>query len=54
MRTLPEGYNTLQIILNISEKHHVSLPLAKSIWEIINQRYPIEKFISLFIKDFIE
>lgn len=54
MKTLPEGYNTLQNILNISEKYHISLPLAKSIWEIINQKYPIEKFISLFIKDFIE
>ena len=54
MKTLPEGYNTLKIILNISEKYHVPLPLAKSIWEIINQKYPVEKFISLFIKDFIE
>ena len=54
MKTLPEGYNTLKIILNISEKHHVSLPLAKSIWEIINQKYTVDKFVSLFIKDFIE
>ena len=54
MGILPEGYNTLKIVLDIAEKYHVSLPLAKSIWDIINQRYTVEKFISFFIKDFIE
>ncbi len=54
MGVLPEGYNTLQAVLYIAEKHHVSLPLAKGLWDVINGRYPAERFINSFIKDFVE
>lgn len=54
MGVLPEGYNALKAILYIAEKFHVSTLLAKSLWDVINGRYDVEKFIYLFIKDFIE
>jgi len=54
MGILPEGYCALQSILYITEKLHVPAPLSKSLWDVINGRYEVEKFIYLFIKDFIE
>jgi glycerol-3-phosphate dehydrogenase (NAD(P)+) len=54
MGVLPEGYNTLQIILNIAEKMHISIPLAKGLWDVIHGRYQPDKFIQAFIKDFVE
>lgn len=54
MGVLPEGYNALKTILYIAEKFHISTPLAKGLWDVINRRYEVEKFIYLFIKDFIE
>lgn len=54
MGVLPEGYNTLNSILYIAEKLHVSAPLAKGLWDVINGRVPADKFISLFIRDFVE
>ena len=54
MGVLSEGYNTLQIVLYIAEKLHVSMPLAKGLWDVINGRYEAEKFIKSFIRDFVE
>jgi glycerol-3-phosphate dehydrogenase (NAD(P)+) len=54
MKVLPEGYNTLRTALYIAEKLHVSIPLAKGLWDVIHGRYPAEKFISSFIRDFVE
>lgn len=54
MGVLPEGYNTLQAILYIAEKLHISLPLAKGLWDVINDRYAADRFITMFIKDFVE
>ena len=54
MGVFPEGYNTIQAILYIAEKLHVSMPLAKGLWDVINNRYDADKFISLFIRDFVE
>lgn len=54
MGVLPEGFNTLQIILNIAEKMHISIPLAKGLWDVIHGRYQPDKFIQAFIKDFVE
>ena len=54
MGVLPEGYNTLQAVLYLAEKQHVSLPLAKGLWDVINDHYTAERFINLFIKDFVE
>jgi glycerol-3-phosphate dehydrogenase (NAD(P)+) len=54
MGVLPEGYNTLQAVLYIAEKLHVSLPLAKGLWDVINDRYEVDSFISSFIKGFVE
>jgi len=54
MGVLPEGYNTLQSVLYIAEKLHVSLPLAKGLWDVINGRYQADRFIYSFIKDFVE
>ena len=54
MGVLPEGFNTLQVTLYIAEKLHVSIPLAKGLWDVIHGRYNAEKFIASFIKDFVE
>ena len=54
MGVLPEGYNTLQAALYLAEKQHVALPLAKGLWDVIEDRYTAEHFIRLFIKDFVE
>jgi glycerol-3-phosphate dehydrogenase (NAD(P)+) len=54
MGVLPEGYNTLKVMLYITEKLHVSIPLAKGLWDVINGRYQAERFIYSFIKDFVE
>lgn len=54
MGVLPEGYNTLKIILYIAEKLHVSIPLAKGLWDVANGRVGPDDFISSFIRDFVE
>lgn len=54
MGVLPEGFNTLKITLYIAEKNHCSMPLAKGIWDVIHGRLEADKFVSIFIKDFIE
>jgi glycerol-3-phosphate dehydrogenase (NAD(P)+) len=54
MGVFPEGYSTIQATLYIAEKLHVSMPLAKGLWDVINSRYDADKFISAFIKDFVE
>ena len=54
MGVLPEGYNTLKVILYVAEKMHVSLPLARGLWDVINGRYQAKQFIFSFIKDFVE
>jgi glycerol-3-phosphate dehydrogenase (NAD(P)+) len=54
MGVLPEWYNTIQTILLIAEKLHVPAPLAKGLWDVINARYSAERFISSFIRDFVD
>ena len=54
MGVLPEGYNTLKVILNIAEKLHVSLPLAKALWDVIHGRLEADHFIFSFIRDFVD
>lgn len=54
MGVLPEGYNTLEVILYIAEKLHVSIPLAHGLWDVINGRQTADSFISSFIRDFVE
>ena len=54
MGVLPEGYNTLKVMLYITEKLHISIPLAKGLWDVINGRDQADKFIHSFIKDFVE
>lgn len=54
MRVLPEGYNTLKVTLFIAEKMHISLPLAKGLWDVINGRYQANQFIDAFIRDFVD
>jgi glycerol-3-phosphate dehydrogenase (NAD(P)+) len=54
MGVLPEGYNTIQTILLIAEKMHVPAPLAKGLWDVINSRASAERFISSFIRDFVD
>jgi glycerol-3-phosphate dehydrogenase (NAD(P)+) len=54
MGVLPEGFNTLRIVLYIAEKLHVSIPLAKGLWDVLHGRYEADKFITSFIRDFVE
>lgn len=54
MGVLPEGFNTLKVILYIAEKMHLSMPLARGLLDVINGRRDAEEFIGSFIKDFVE
>lgn len=54
MGVLPEGYNTLKVMLYVAEKLHIAIPLAKGLWDVVQGRYEAEKFIFSFIKDFVE
>lgn len=54
MGVLPEGYNTLKVMLYVAEKLHISIPLAKGLWDVVQGRYEAERFIFSFIKDFVE
>jgi len=54
MGVTPEGFNTLRSMLYIAEKMHVAMPLAKGLWDVIHGRYSAEKFITSFIRDFVE
>lgn len=53
MGVLPEGYTTLQAILNLAEKLHVPAPLAKGLWDVIHGRATADTFITSFIHDFV-
>jgi glycerol-3-phosphate dehydrogenase (NAD(P)+) len=54
MGVAPEGYNTLKAILYIAEKLHIAMPLAKGLWDVIHGRYSAERFITSFIRDFVD
>ncbi len=54
MGVLPEGFNTLKTVLYIAEKLHISMPLARGLWDVIHGRYEADKFIKAFIKDFVD
>ncbi|MGD2078887.1 MAG: NAD(P)H-dependent glycerol-3-phosphate dehydrogenase, partial [Chloroflexota bacterium] len=54
MGVLPEGYNTLEVALYIAEKLHVSIPLAKGLWDVLHGRYEADRFITAFVSDFVE
>lgn len=54
MGVLPEGFNTLRVILYVAEKMHLSMPLARGLLDVVNGRYAAEDFITSFIKDFVE
>jgi glycerol-3-phosphate dehydrogenase (NAD(P)+) len=53
MGVAPEGYNTLKSMLYLAEKLHVAMPLAKGLWDVIHGEYTAEKFITSFIRDFV-
>lgn len=54
MGVLPEGYNTLEAVLYLSEKLHVALPLAHGLWDVIHARQTAEHFMSALIRDFVD
>jgi glycerol-3-phosphate dehydrogenase (NAD(P)+) len=54
MGVLPEGYKTLRMALDIAEKLHVSLPLARGLWDVIHGRFEAQTFIFAFVRDFVE
>lgn len=54
MGVLPEGYSTLRSLLYMAEKMHVSVPLAKGLWDVIDGRQAADHFITSFIHDFVE
>jgi glycerol-3-phosphate dehydrogenase (NAD(P)+) len=54
MGVLPEGYKTLRMALDIAEKLHISVPLARGLWDVIHGRFEAEAFIFAFIRDFVE
>jgi glycerol-3-phosphate dehydrogenase (NAD(P)+) len=54
MGVIPEGYNTLRTVLYFAEKIHLTLPIAKGIWEVMHGRSTAHKFIYSFIRDFVD
>jgi glycerol-3-phosphate dehydrogenase (NAD(P)+) len=54
MGVLPEGFKTLRMALDIAEKLHIPLPLARGLWDVIHGRFEAEAFIFAFIRDFVE
>lgn len=54
MGVLPEGYKTLKMALDIAEKLHVPIPLARGLWDVIHGRIEAETFIFAFVRDFVE
>lgn len=54
MGVIPEGYNTLRTVLYFAEKMHLTLPIAKGLWEVMHGRSTAHKFIYSFIRDFVD
>ncbi|MBX0327195.1 NAD(P)H-dependent glycerol-3-phosphate dehydrogenase [Oscillochloris sp. ZM17-4] len=50
---LPEGYQTLRVVLLLAEKIHVPAPLALGIWHVLTGHATAESFIDAFVRDFI-
>ncbi|NTU79032.1 MAG: NAD(P)H-dependent glycerol-3-phosphate dehydrogenase [Chloroflexales bacterium] len=50
---LPEGYQTLRLVLLLAEKIHVPAPLALGIWHVLSGHATAEGFIDAFVRDFI-
>ena len=51
------GINDLQFeraVLLLAEKLHISAPLAKGLWDVINGLSTAERFIQAFIRDFVD
>ncbi len=53
MGVAPEGYNTLRSMLYLAEKLHISMPLAKGLWDVAHGRISPANFINSFIRDFV-
>ena len=53
MGVLPEGFKTLRMALDIGEKLHIALPLARGLRDVIHGRSEAERFIFAFIRDFV-
>jgi glycerol-3-phosphate dehydrogenase (NAD(P)+) len=51
---IPEGYNTLRTVLYFAEKMHLTLPIAKGLWDVMHGRSTAHKFIYSFIRDFVD
>lgn len=54
MGVIPEGYNTLRTILYFAEKMHLTLPIAKGLWDVMHGRKSAHEFIYSFIRDFVD
>ncbi len=54
MGIVPEGYNTLRTVLYYAEKLHTSMPLGKGLWDVMHGRIEVAKFLSSFIRDFVD
>jgi glycerol-3-phosphate dehydrogenase (NAD(P)+) len=54
MGVIPEGYNTLRTVLYFAEKMHLTLPIAKGLWDVMHGRNTAHKFIYSFIRDFVD
>lgn len=50
---LPEGYQTLRMVLLLAEKVRVPVPLALGIWRVLTGQATAEGFIDAFVRDFI-
>jgi glycerol-3-phosphate dehydrogenase (NAD(P)+) len=52
MGVLPEGYNTLQTMLLLTEKMHLHLPLANNLWSLVNGLVSADHFLRALVHNF--
>lgn len=50
MGVLPEGYRTIQQVLYMAEKMHVSVPLARGLWEVMEGKTAPEAYIDAIVR----
>ncbi|MEM6282011.1 MAG: NAD(P)H-dependent glycerol-3-phosphate dehydrogenase [Chloroflexota bacterium] len=54
MGVLPEGYNALRGVLYRAEKHRIAVPVARSLWEVIQGEATAQEFINSLLRDFTD
>lgn len=51
MGVLPEGYHTMTTLRHLAEKHHMAIPLASGLWDVVEGRCDVEGFLDHCMRD---